>query len=287
MKYIIILIVVLVVLVFVEMYRELHTFQIKEYVLRAPAFSKLKEEKRIIFLSDMHNQVYGNHNKKLMDAVIDAKPDMILIGGDMLVGKNGCSYENALNFVKRLPEVCPVYYACGNHEQRMKEYPEQYHPAYADYREELLKAGVHFLENDTAEVYLDDVAVKITGLEIPSRCYTHFRTIPMEAGEIKERIGECDPEVYHILMAHNPSYVEEYKAWGADLILCGHLHGGMVRLPGIGGVIAPSFALFPKYSGDMYQEGNSTVVVSKGLGTHTINVRLFNPAELVVLRLVG
>ena len=79
--------------------------------------------------------------------------------------------------------------------------------------------------------------------------------------------------------------MKEYLAWGADLILSGHLHGGMVRIPGIGGVIGPDFVLFPKYSGEMRRVGDQTVIVSNGLGTHTIHIRLFNPAEVVVLSL--
>ena len=70
--------------------------------------------------------------------------------------------------------------------------------------------------------------------------------------------------------------MEAYKEWGSDLILSGHLHGGCVRLPGIGGVITPQAFLFPKYSGEMTVEREQTIIVSKGLGTHTFNVRLFN-----------
>ena len=107
----------------------------------------------------------------------------------------------------------------------------------------------------------------------------------MPGGAIKERIGNRDPEAFQVLLAHNPSYMKEYLAWGADLILSGHLHGGMVRIPRIGGVIGPDFVLFPKYSGEMRRVGGQTVIVSKGLGTHTIHIRLFNPAEIVVLSL--
>ena len=77
--------------------------------------------------------------------------------------------------------------------------------------------------------------------------------------------------------------MEAYRKWGADLILSGHLHGGIVRIPGIGGVIAPDLTLFPKYSGDIYREEDATVVVSKGLGAHSVPIRLLNPAEMVVL----
>ncbi|MFR8545685.1 MAG: metallophosphoesterase, partial [[Clostridium] scindens] len=109
---------------------------------------------------------------------------------------------------------------------------------------------------------------------------------PMEEEEIESRVGTADSS-YQILLAHNPAYVAAYRKWGADLILSGHLHGGIVRIPGIGGVIAPDFTLFPKYSGDIYREEDATVVVSKGLGAHSVPIRLLNPAEMVVLVLNG
>ena len=270
-----------VLLVFAEMYRELHTFRVTRYRVASP---KLTGEKTWVFLSDLHNQVYGENNCKLIDAVKNESPDLILIGGDMLVGKNGHSYEPALACVKELVKIAPVYYANGNHEERMKLKPEKYDQSYALYREKLLEFGVHLLENEST-VLSDDSKVRLTGLEIPLECYTHLKRREMPGGAIKERIGNRDPEAFQVLLAHNPSYMKEYLAWGADLILSGHLHGGMVRIPGIGGVIGPDFVLFPKYSGEMRRVGDQTVIVSKGLGTHTIHIRLFNPAEIVVMSL--
>ena len=270
-----------VLLVCAEMYRELHTFRVTRYHVTSP---KIAGEKKWVFLSDLHNQVYGENNCKLIDAVKNESPDLILIGGDMLVGKNGHSYEPALACVKELVKIAPVYYANGNHEERMKLKPEKYDQSYALYREKLLEVGVHLLENASA-VLPDDSKIRLTGLEIPLECYTHLKRKEMPEGAIEERIGARDEKVFQVLLAHNPSYMKEYLAWGADLILSGHLHGGMVRLPGIGGVIGPDFVLFPKYSGEMRQVGEQTVIVSKGLGTHTIHIRLFNPAEIVILNL--
>ncbi len=127
----------------------------------------------------------------------------------------------------------------------------------------------------------------LRGLEIPLECYKHFGRGKLSTEQIEDGIGNSCEDGYEILLAHNPTYMKSYVKWGADLVLSGHLHGGIVRLPLLGGVIAPNFIVFPKYSGDLYQEGDTHIVVSKGLGTHTINIRLFNPAELVVLHLQG
>ena len=158
-----------VLLVFAEMYRELHTFRVTRYQVASP---KLAGEKTWVFLSDLHNQVYGVNNCRLIDAVKKESPDLILIGGDMLVGKNGHSYEPALACVKELVKIGPVYYANGNHEERMKLKPQKYDQSYALYREKLLNLGVHLLENESI-VLSDESKVRLTGLEIPLECYTH------------------------------------------------------------------------------------------------------------------
>ena len=116
-------------------------------------------------------------------------------------------------------------------------------------------------------------------------CYRRFRKGTLTIEEIEERIGQADVSAYEILLAHNPTYMETYQKWGADLVLSGHLHGGVVRISGILGVISPAFELFPKYSGDLYRDGDKISVVSKGLGTHTFHIRLWNPAEFIVLHL--
>ena len=284
MKLLILMILIIVLLVFLEMKRELSYFRKVRYQILVDG---LASDKKIVFLSDLHNHVYGKNNQELLDAIRDENPDLILIGGDILVGKNGVSYENALEFVKRLPQICTVYYANGNHEQRMKEIPENYKASFKEYKKELVAAGVHFLENSSIIFQWDDRNIKITGLEIPLGCYLHFHHYELRTDEVIERIGEKQAGYYEILLAHNPSYMKQYLERGADLILSGHLHGGIVRIPGVVGAISPSFELFPKYSGDFYQEGNTDIVVSKGLGTHTFNIRLFNPAELIVLNLKG
>lgn len=272
------------VLALLENFRELHTFQVTEYEIRS---GKLRKPFTAVFLSDLHNHRYGQGNEKLLEAVRAARPDLILIGGDMLVGKRGRGYEAALEFVKELPAIAPVYYANGNHEQRVKEDPDSYEIAYETYRRDLEHSGVKFLENSSVRLLAGGANVRLVGLEIPLRCYTHFHREPLGMEEIRERIGDCEGEEYHILLAHNPSYEEQYFAWGADLLLSGHLHGGLIRIPGIGAVFSPSFELFPRHSAGLRQKGGQAALVSKGLGTHTFHVRLFNPAEMAVLRLRG
>lgn len=278
---------VLAMMVIVEIMRELGRYEIVHYQIETTEFEKDTPELKIVFLSDLHNWEYGGKNQQLVEDIRSQKPDLILCTGDMLVGKEGHSFEKAVIFMKQLPEIAPVYYANGNHEQRMKEQPEKYGTAYMEYKKELVEAGVHYLENEDAQVEWNGKKLLIHGLEIPAECYERVRPHRLETEEITERLGTAETGIYHILLAHNPEYMEAYKAWGADMILSGHLHGGIMRLPIIGGVVSPRFGLFPKYSGDYYQEKDTAIVVSKGMGTHTVNIRLWNPAELIVLHVRG
>ena len=269
-----------------EIYRELHHFRVTHYTIESQKFKGFSRDLNLIFLSDLHNRVYGEKNEPLLQAIRNEKPDLILIGGDMLVGKEDASNDIALDFTSQLPEIAPVLYATGNHEQRMREKPEIYQAAYADYRQQLKDRGVLFLENGSCRIEAGTVLLEISGVELPSASYKKLKKLPIQASDIaeylhKDSVSVTEDSVYRILLAHNPAYMNAYKGWGADLILSGHLHGGVMRLPGIGGVITPQAFLFPKYSGEMTKEGEQTIIVSRGLGTHTINIRLFNQPEVV------
>lgn len=277
---------VFIVYCLIEMIRELRDFRVTKYRISSQKLNGIKGEKKIIFLSDLHNRMYGEENERLLESIRNQHPDLILIGGDMLVRKDGNSYDKTVHFLAKLPGICPVYCANGNHEQKLKELPDKYEQSYEEYKKALTASGIHMLENASETVKLDEVPVKLSGLEIPLGAYARFGKKELSLKEITDRIGEHGDD-YQILLAHHPGYMKEYLAYGADLILGGHYHGCVVQLPGIGGVISPNFTLFPKYSGGIYQEGEQTAVVSRGLGTHSVPLRLWNWPELIVLELSG
>ena len=277
---------VFIVYCLIEMIRELRDFRVTKYRICSQKLNGIKKEKKIIFLSDLHNRMYGEENERLLESIRNQHPDLILIGGDMLVRKDGNSYDKTVHFLAKLPGICPVYCANGNHEQKLKELPDKYEQSYEEYKKALTASGIHMLENASETVKLEEVPVKLSGLEIPLGAYARFGKKELSLKEITDRIGEHGDD-YQILLAHHPGYMKEYLAYGADLILGGHYHGCVVQLPGIGGVISTNFTLFPKYSGGIYQEGEQTAVVSRGLGTHSVPLRLWNWPELIVLELSG
>lgn len=285
-KIILIIVAVFIMYCLIEMIRELRDFRVTKYRICSQKLNGIKREKKIIFLSDLHNRMYGEENERLLESIRNQHPDLILIGGDMLVRKDGNSYDKTVHFLAKLPGICPVYCANGNHEQKLKELPDKYEQSYEEYKKALTASGIHMLENASETVKLDEVPVKLSGLEIPLGAYARFGKKELSLKEITDRIGEHGDD-YQILLAHHPGYMKEYLAYGADLILGGHYHGCVVQLPGIGGVISTNFTLFPKYSGGIYPEGEQTAVVSRGLGTHSVPLRLWNWPELIVLELSG
>lgn len=255
------------------------------FVVRKYAFQsdRLKKNCRIAFVSDLHNKEYGIGNERLLQAIEELEPDLILVGGDMLTAKPGASFEKAAAFLLKCAEQYPVYHALGNHEYRLRIYPEKYDTMYQDYMGCFAESGIRFLDNESC--FLPEYGIRLTGLSIGRDYYKRFAKRAMRKGYLRETLGEVDGAFYQILLAHNPEFFPDYAAWGPDLVLAGHVHGGVARIPGFKGVVSPSLLPFPHYDGGLFEETGSRMVISRGLGMHSIPVRLFNPGELVVLEL--
>ena len=150
-----------------------------------------------------------------------------------------------------------------------------------DYVSRLDQIGVHMMDNE--RIVLDDAGIDIAAVTVDRIYYRRFEQSRMTVDVMNDYVGHADTDRFQLLIAHNPEYFESYAAWGADLTVSGHVHGGIMRLPLIGGFISPRLFSFPKYSGGEYERDGHKMIVSCGLGTHTIHVRVFNPAELSVI----
>lgn len=239
-----------------------------------------------VLLADMHNHVYGPDNEQLLDAVEAQKPDAVFSAGDMLIGHSEHSFMPALELFQRLREKkLPVFYGNGNHEYRMRMDTKIYGSMYQEYAKGLRDCGVILLENQSIPFEKNGLEMRIYGFELDGKYYQKLHQEHFQTRELTEALGTPNREIYNILLAHNPVYFAQYADWGADLTVSGHLHGGIIRIPGIGGVISPQVKLFPKYDAGHFEKDGRDLVVSRGLGTHTVNIRIFNPAELSVIHL--
>ncbi|MCR5101795.1 MAG: metallophosphoesterase [Butyrivibrio sp.] len=276
---------ILVILVIIIIYHDMHNFVVRYYDIET---DKLKEDRTFCLLSDLHDNSYGENNIRLVDAIDKVSPDAILVAGDMITAHHASLNQNtkpAISLFKALADKYLFFIGNGNHEFKIREYTDLYGDAYDKYLEELKALNLDIMINEFNEMPGDNV--RVYGLELN---YYFFRKLfknPMDKGYLNKKLGECDKKYFNILIAHNPIYFDEYVDWGADLIVSGHIHGGIVRLPFIGGIISPTYNLFPKFDGGRFDNGKQTMILSRGLGTHTIPVRFYNPGELSVIRIHG
>ena len=258
--------------------------------------ARIRKPVKVVFLSDLHCKMFGYGGTFLIEKIKEINPDLILMGGDMITAYPGHKEDNTVNFIKALYDLFPIVYAFGNHELRLKIYPEEYGDTWKRYTEKLGKFGLKITENGKWE--LEGSGVDIISFSAERKYYKRFEKMTMEPAYIRETAGEADPSKFSILLAHNPEYFGAYSEYGADLTLSGHVHGGIMRIPfpAMGrnssgskivmrGVISPGLKLFPKYDSGRFDENGKSMIVSRGLGTHTIPVRIFNPGDLVVIDL--
>ncbi len=264
-----------------SLWRDSSRFVRVDYQFRS---KKIKKRCRMVMLSDLHDKEYGKENCRLIEAIDQAEPDLILIAGDMLTANDRKTDDRvALHLVQQLARKYPVYYGMGNHEYRLKIYRYSCNNQYLHYEQGIKAAGVHLLQNATA--VLKEYGIEISGLEMARAFYKRWKHTEMPEQYLREVLGEAGRENFQLLIAHNPDYMQRYAEWGAELVVSGHVHGGVVRIPGLGGLISPMMHLFPYYDGGLYEEGGCRMVLGRGLGMHTIPLRLFNPGELVVITL--
>ena len=260
-------------------------FVVKNYKIIT---DKTKHPHKFVVLADLHGKEYGQDNEKLLSAIRKQEASEILIAGDMMTATKGVEFFHVLKFLDKIKKEHLVFYGNGNHEYRIKVYPDIYGKMGEEYARGLSAIGICPLCNESTR--LEDENIVIYGLEIDREYYKRRKKITMSVEYIQEKLGHPDKSKFNILLAHNPEYFDAYAAWGADLVISGHVHGGIMRLPFLGGVVAPSLTLFPKYSGGRYEKvtedgQKSIMILSNGLGSHTIPIRVFNPGQLVVLEL--
>lgn len=230
---------------------------------------------RIAQVSDLHNAEFGGGNQRLLDMLREAEPDMIAITGD-LIDSRKTNIAVALAFAEEAVRIAPCYYVSGNHEARVPEYREL--------KAGLEAAGVTVLDDARVEIEISGKSITIIGVNDPSFLADYLTS---DAAVMDRKLSELSSEdaSFTILLSHRPELFDTYVAHNMDLVLTGHAHGGQFRLPLIGGLIAPNQGLFPKYDDGLYSEGNTNMIVSRGLGNSIIPFRFNNRPEVVLIEL--
>lgn len=235
---------------------------------------KLTEDARLrlALLTDLHSCVYGENHRDLLDLVVEQRPDVILLGGDIVDDVN--PLEDALTFFDALSQTgIPVYYVSGNH--------DRWRPDFDSVLETIKSYGVTILEGETLAFDLPAGRVNLCGIR-------EYASAEACAAALETAFAGLDPNACNILLAHRPDYIDLYRQYPFDLVLSGHTHGGQARIPLlVNGLFAPNQGWFPEYAGGLYEVGETHLVVSRGLSYNPRLPRVFNPPEVVILDVAG
>ena len=231
---------------------------------------------RIAHVSDLHNAEMGKDNEKLLTILRDADPDMIAITGDLIDSRN-TDIEVALQFVCAAVKIAPCYYVTGNHEVRVNEYGEL--------KSGMEAAGVTVLEDVRTEISLEGETIMLIGVSDPSYQTDYLFGDSETVMNTKLEELHTENNGFTVLLSHRPELFDIYADHGMDLILSGHAHGGQFRLPFIGGLVAPNQGLFPEYDAGIYTEGNTNMLVSRGVGNSILPFRINNRPEVILIEL--
>lgn len=223
---------------------------------------------RVVQVSDFHNAKFGKNNMILVEKIIKLKPDIIVITGD-LIDSNDTDIPVAIELSKQLVQIAPTYYVTGNHENWLVRDDKQ------KLLEKLANTGVVNLKNEALDLKKNDSRICLIGLNDEN----------LSDETLTKITKNLDQDSYKILLAHEPQHFERYAKSSVDLVLSGHAHGGQFRFPIVGGLYAPDQGFQPKYSKGLYREGDSSMIVSAGLGNSVIKVRLLNHPDLVCVHL--
>ncbi|EPF11662.1 phosphoesterase [Bacillus cereus BAG1O-3] len=231
---------------------------------------------KILQISDLHNKKFGDNQDVLIQKIKSIDPDIIAITGDLIDSKS-YDAEVSMQLIREIVKKYPVYFVTGNH--------EQWSGKYNNLEKELKKYDVNVLRNEHVGIRKGEQEINLLGIDDPEFVTGNRDEGNIIIDEIKKAKIEMQPDKYNVLLSHRSEFIKEYTNERLDLVLSGHAHGGQVRLPFIGGLVAPNQGVLPKYTAGLYVEQNTSMVVSRGLGNSIIPQRILNRPEIVVVQL--
>ena len=250
--------------------------EVNEYEIVSDRIPEAFAGFRIAQVSDLHNKDFGEGYGQLLTLLSQINPDIIVVTGD-LIDSRQTDLDIALEFAWQAGKIARVYYVSGNHEARV--------PEYEDLKIGLVKAGVVILENQKVQITREGESITIMGIDDPSfqEDYLFGDSESVARQAIEDLKNESDG--YTVLLSHRPELFDLYVETEMDLVFSGHAHGGQFRLPFVGGLVAPNQGFFPKYDAGQFNEENTTMIVSRGVGNSIIPIRFNNRPEIVLVTL--
>lgn len=276
-KRIIVISIIIIILLLLGFYLNFEniTLQVTNYDI---SDSKIPEEfnnYKIIQISDFHNNTLTKLSSDLLKEIKEQEPNIIVITGD-LIDSRKTDTNVAINFLKDIKDIAPIYYVTGNHESRVKEYSQL--------KEQVKNLGINILDGKTIVLEQKDSIINLIGIDDP-KFFSEAAVSDSEIIKTEINALEYDKNSYTILLSHRPEEFNTYVSENIDLVFTGHAHGGQIRILFVGGVVAPNQGFFPKYTSGKYVEKNTTMIVSRGIGNSIIPFRINNRPELIIVEL--
>ena len=271
----IVIILIVLLLVGIYLYNENNTLEISKYDIKSSKISEEFNDYKIAHISDFHNTGSNKLKNSIIESLKEEKPNIIVITGD-LIDSYRTNIEISVDFIKDINEIAPIYYVTGNHESRIKEYKVL--------MEKLEENKVIILDDKVEEITINDSIINLIGIKDPTLEHQSY----LEEKEIVDGVLkkiDYNNNNFSILLSHRPELLDIYNKYNYDLVFSGHAHGGQIRLPYIGGLVAPNQWLFPKYDAGIYEEDNTKMIVSRGIGNSILPFRINNNPELIYVTL--
>ncbi len=244
--------------------------EISRYEVNSKKLPESFDGFKIVQLSDLHGAEFGEDGMGLVEKVKELEPDIIALTGDFVTDEGDLAAVKKL--AGRLTELCPVYFVSGNHE---------FGSGLAiKVRNILERAGVKYLSNEYLTISRGEDGILLGGVEDPL-AYADM----LSPDELAQKMNDAAPDAFKILLGHRNYWMTEYPELPVDLIFCGHAHGGLIRIPGVGGLIGTDRRLFPDFDAGQFNNGRYTLIVSRGLGNSVPIPRVFNRPEIVCVEL--
>lgn len=244
--------------------------EISRYEVKSQKLPESFDGFKIVQLSDLHGAEFGEDGMGLVEKVKELEPDIIALTGDFVTDEGDLAAVEKL--AARLTELCPVYFVSGNHEFGSG--------LAVKVRNILERAGVKYLSNEYLTISRGEDGILLGGVEDPL-AYADM----LSPDELAQKMNDAAPDAFKILLGHRNYWMTEYPELPVDLIFCGHAHGGLIRIPGVGGLIGTDRRLFPDFDAGEYNNGRYTLIVSRGLGNSVPIPRVFNRPEIVCVEL--
>lgn len=239
---------------------------------------------KILFISDLHGRMYGKNNSHLIEKISEQEPDIICLGGDF-IDEDNTEEDNTefLELLKNLIEIAPTYYSYGNHDNGYFKING------SNILSDMESIGCIVFEEEYIDIEINNKRIRLGGMFDYAFNQQYLPNKEWEKDSTYHFLTNfTDTDRTKILMCHRPEsfiYDNATALWDIDYILCGHTHGGVLRLPFIGGLIAPEQGLFPEYDKGEYDLNNSKMIISSGLSGYKIIPRLFNSPEITVIEI--